>query len=161
MTTFSCKATGDFRKAMCEFTAVIDDLNDDDYSDLCADDPDFYNTAKISGKFILDQFDADKGVTKVMQANFQCCDYDTPFQQGRPVCQDSVLPIVLDNSLTDGEINYQLTMLPVPLSSSLDSDLVLIFSRSSRPMPNSEKRVAASSLTTKTRHISSSPSFSC
>ena len=65
LATVVCEATGDFRKAMCEMTAVIND-----FPGGCNAT---YPNLVIEGKWILDQFDADTGETKVLMLNTKCC----------------------------------------------------------------------------------------
>ena len=68
---FSCKATGDFRKAICETTSVIPD------EEVCT----VANQASGSGhvtavqkcKFMLDQLDADTGEVDELMCDVQCC----------------------------------------------------------------------------------------
>ena len=97
LATVQCKATGDFRKAMCELTAVINE------SILCPTGPDTDNINAVGdGKFILDQFDADTGKTKVLMLNVNCCDTNTTIG-----CNP-----MQNIGLGAGMINAQLTMLP-------------------------------------------------
>ena len=61
--SIQCQATGDFRKAMCDFTFRQP-------LPICPN-------AVIGAKFILDQFDASTGKTKVLKARGRCCDAAT------------------------------------------------------------------------------------
>ena len=94
LATVQCEATGDFRKAMCEITGVIND------SSLCLAAPG--NNAVADGKFILDQFDADTGMTKVLMINVNCC-------SPNPTIGCSAMPSA---GIGEGMLNLQLTMLP-------------------------------------------------
>ena len=91
LATAVCEATGDFRKAMCEMTAVIND-----FPGGCNAT---YPNLVIEGKWILDQFDADTGETKVLMLNTKCC--------GVYGCL--ALP---DLGIGAGMANAQFTMLP-------------------------------------------------
>lgn len=89
LATIQCKATGDFRKAMCEFIGVAAE------SDVFC--PTRGKNAKFDGKFILDQFDAETGKTPVMMLDIWCCN-----PQNSPECVPAV----------PSTLNYQLAMLP-------------------------------------------------
>ena len=84
--SIQCEATGDFRKVMCDFTLV-------------QPGPTCPQGGAFRVKFILDQFDADTGKTKVLKGNGQCCDPATA------ACVD--LPAVPGASP-----NFQLSLLP-------------------------------------------------
>lgn len=58
--SIQCQATGDFRKAMCDF-ALTEPVP------ICP-------RGVFSVQFILDQFDAGTGKTKILKGNGQCCD---------------------------------------------------------------------------------------
>ena len=75
---FKCKATGDFRKAMCEYTWVVQ-----------SDQPCFlaaagalpnrnpnHNTGIVKCQFMLDQFDADTGKVDELMCDVECCGFD-------------------------------------------------------------------------------------
>ena len=95
--TVQCKATGDFRKAMCEFTAVFTE-GDFCAAALGAQGP----NAVADGKLILDQFDADTGKTKVLMLNVNCCNTNSTIG-----C--APMPNL---GLGPGMVNAQFTMLP-------------------------------------------------
>lgn len=64
LATVTCGATGDFRKAMCELEAVMSqELR------LCPSSP----SAVVEGKWIMDQFDADTGMTDEIMVSMKCC----------------------------------------------------------------------------------------
>lgn len=95
LSTFSCKATGDFRKAMCEFDIVIPDSESYKDNFICEDVIDSVKaTPVLEGKLILDQLDADTGVTKTLLVPAKCCSDDS-------TC-----------SPADKNLNVVLTMLP-------------------------------------------------
>jgi len=74
LATVTCGATGDFRKAMCELEAVIsEELR------LCSS-----SSAVVKGRWILDQFDADTGMTDDIMVSMKCCD---PARRPR-ICHD-------------------------------------------------------------------------
>ena len=97
LATVVCEATGDFRKAMCEMTAVV---NDPPIA-LCSAGLNLV----IEGKWILDQFDADTGETKVLMLNTKCCN---------PAASAAATGCVGGPDLGMGAsmINAQFTMLP-------------------------------------------------
>ena len=94
LATVTCEATGDFRKAMCEMTAVVNE------SPACVG----YPNLVIEGKWILDQFDADTGATKVLMFNTKCCNSEAGADVGK--CEDGP-----DLGIGPSMINAQLTML--------------------------------------------------
>uniref|UniRef100_A0A6U0J4R0 Plastid lipid-associated protein/fibrillin conserved domain-containing protein n=1 Tax=Minutocellus polymorphus TaxID=265543 RepID=A0A6U0J4R0_9STRA len=101
LASVQCEATGDFRKAMCEVTAVIND------SALCldADNVNAVN-AVAEGKFIMDQFDEESGETKVLMINVKCCDPGADAAAANNGC----VPMP-DRGIGAGMLNAQLTML--------------------------------------------------
>ena len=101
LATVTCEATGDFRKAMCEMTAVVNDFVSDAGLPLCnAASPNL----DIEGKWILDQFDADTGETKVLMLNTKCCN---PAAAAGAECAAGP-----DLGIGASMINAQFTMLP-------------------------------------------------
>jgi len=97
LATAVCEATGDFRKAMCEMTAVIND-----FPGGCNAT---YPNLVIEGKWILDQFDADTGETKVLMLNTKCC--NPAASAAATGCVDGP-----DLGMGASMINAQFTMLP-------------------------------------------------
>ena len=95
LATVQCEATGDFRKAMCEMTAVANEFG------KCVSTNATYPNLVIEGKWILDQFDADTGETKVLMLNTKCCSVD-----GCQVGDDGP-----DLGTGSGMVNAQFTML--------------------------------------------------
>lgn len=73
---FSCKATGDFRKAICESTSVIPDeevctVANDVNAGLVSRSGHVTGVQKF--KFMLDQLDADTGEVDELMCDVQCC----------------------------------------------------------------------------------------
>lgn len=66
---FKCGATGDFLKAVCDvtFAAGDDVFCAQEYTCGC------YPTSVLTGKFSLDQFDAETGETGALYFDLQCC----------------------------------------------------------------------------------------
>ena len=95
LATVQCEATGDFRKAMCNMTAVANEFG------KCVNSDATYPNLVIEGKWILDQFDADTGETKVLMLNTKCCSVD-----GCQVGDDGP-----DLGTGSGMVNAQFTML--------------------------------------------------
>ena len=106
LTTFKCYATGNFLKAVCETTTVLTG------DALCAtvNGPDGDNNGRVNAlltnKFSLDQFDAETGIAKDLQADLQCCGidgcqlypwgvYQTLLYPGVPTAPGSVGPKVI------------------------------------------------------------------
>lgn len=84
-----CRATGDFRKAMCELTLIPEQIP------ICP-------RGIFNLKFSLDQFDADTGKTGILRGSGRCCD---------PATADKSLP---NSGCFDFPFNpnFQMTMLP-------------------------------------------------
>lgn len=73
-TTFKCYATGNFLKAVCETTTVL--TGDALCSDVFGPGGPFPNgrvNAVLTNKFSLDQFDAETGIAKDLEADLECC----------------------------------------------------------------------------------------
>ena len=68
---FTCKATGDFLKAVCDvtFAAGDDVFCEQRYRPTNG----LYPTSVLTGKFSLDQFDAETGETGALYFDLQCC----------------------------------------------------------------------------------------
>lgn len=62
LATIQCGATGDFRKASCDVIFVLEE------APLCGG-----GNAVVETMFILDQFDADTGMTDVLTLDAKCC----------------------------------------------------------------------------------------
>ena len=90
LATVQCGATGDFRKASCDVIAVIE------AAPLCGG-----RNAVAEKMFILDQFDADTGMTDVLTLDVKCC---TP--AGCAAMPDTGL------GPGEGKLHGQFTMLP-------------------------------------------------
>ena len=70
-TSFKCYATGNFLKAVCETTTVL--TGDETCFNVFG--PRQPN-ALLTNKFSLDQFDAETGIAKDLEADLQCCGTD-------------------------------------------------------------------------------------
>lgn len=90
LATIQCGATGDFRKASCDIIAVIE------AAPFCLG-----SNAVIEKMFILDQFDADTGMTDMLALDVKCC---TP--AGCAAMPDTKL------GPGEGKLHGQFTMLP-------------------------------------------------
>ena len=88
LATIKCGATGDFRKASCDIIGVVEE------APLCGQ-----RDAVVEKMFILDQFDADTGMTDVLTLNMKCCTPDG--------CVESP-----DTGLGPGALHGQFTILP-------------------------------------------------
>ena len=84
LVVFNCEATGDFRKAVCKTTSVVEsedfcyaksNIGSPAFGDLPAIHPDIsgHLSAVSKCEFMLDQFDADTGKTDVLMCSIQCC----------------------------------------------------------------------------------------
>ena len=84
---------------MCELSAVLTNAS---LCDVNGNQP----NAVAEAQFILDQFDADTGMTKVLMGNVNCCSPDSA------IGCSAIAITNIDQGLTDGMMNFQLTMLP-------------------------------------------------
>ena len=84
LVVFNCEATGDFRKAVCKTTSVVEsedfcfvksNIGIPAFGGLPAIPPDIsgHFSAVSKCEFMLDQFDADTGKTDVLMCSIQCC----------------------------------------------------------------------------------------
>ena len=88
LATVQCGATGDFCKASCDVIAVIEE------TPLCGG-----ANAVVEKMFILDQFDADTGMTDVLTLDVKCC---------TPTAGCAAIP---DTGLGEGKLHDLFTML--------------------------------------------------
>ena len=103
LATVQCGATGDFRKAKCDVNAVIED------SPLCRSNSLGFVNAVADKMFILDQFDADSGETKVLMINVNCCN---PATANAADPNNGCEPLADIWGHGEGMLNAQFTMLP-------------------------------------------------
>jgi hypothetical protein len=77
LAVFTCEATGDFRKAVCKTTSVIESesfcfVKSEGGTGITGDGSG-HISAVSKCEFMLDQFDADTGKTDVLMCSIQCC----------------------------------------------------------------------------------------
>ena len=110
-TSFDCKATGDFRKAMCEATSSIQGGSCQLRGNT---GPNPRNTLVQKCKFILDQFDGDTGKVDPLMCEVQCCGYDGcdefPFEL-IAAAYGSITGAAVPPNAFGPQVNVELTML--------------------------------------------------